>query len=114
MRGARTLAGTLALALVFAIAALGLYRALPQEITPTEDRGFFFAVASTPIGASLDYTDEQVRKVEAVLEPYRESGEIGTVLAIVGRGESNRAFVIARLSDWEFERADAVQSESRG
>jgi hydrophobe/amphiphile efflux-1 (HAE1) family protein len=92
---------TIATALVFAIWALGLYRSLPQEITPTEDRGFFFAVASAPVGASLDYTDEQIRRAESVLDPYRESGEIETVLSIVGRGESNRAYVIARLSDWE-------------
>src|SRR5699024_7257221 len=58
------------------------------------------AVASTPVGASLAYTDEQVRRVEALLEPYRESGEIETVLSIVGSGSSSRAFVIARLADW--------------
>lgn len=91
---------TLATALVLAVACLGLYRSLPQEITPSEDRGVFFAVASTPVGASLTYTDEQVRKVEAVLAPYRESGEVETVLSIVGRGDANRAFVIARLADW--------------
>jgi hydrophobe/amphiphile efflux-1 (HAE1) family protein len=91
---------TLAVAVVFAVGTFGLYRGLPQEITPEEDRGTFFSVASTPVGASLAYTDEQVREVEAVLEPYRESGEIQTVLSIVGTGETNRAYIIARLADW--------------
>ncbi len=92
---------TLAAALVFAVFSFGLYRSLPQEITPSEDRGVIFAMASTPVGASLAYTDEQVRKVEAVLAPYRESGDVATVLSIVGRGSSNRAFVIARMADWD-------------
>src|SRR5690625_1575934 len=97
---------TLAVAAVFAIASFGLYRSLPQEITPPEDRGQFFAMASTPVGASLDYTDEQVRKVEALLQPYRESGEIETVLAIIGSGGGNRAFIIGRLAPWESGRRD--------
>ena len=59
---------TLALALVCAIGTFGLYRSLPQEITPDEDRGTIFAVASTPVGASLAYTDEQVRKIREIFE----------------------------------------------
>jgi len=90
-----------AAALIFALVSFGLYRLLPSEITPPEDRGFFFVIASAPTGASLPFTNAQVERIEAILAPYRESGEIATVQSIVGRGRSNTAFVIARLADWE-------------
>ncbi|MDA8870041.1 efflux RND transporter permease subunit [Rhizobiaceae bacterium] len=102
----------MAAALVFAALSFGLYKSLPQEITPTEDRGFFFAIVNAPGSASLAYTAEQVGKVEAVLAPYRDTGEINVVQSIVGRGSLSRAFVISRLTDWESGRRN--QAEIQG
>ena len=88
-------------AVLFGLYAFSVYRDLPQEITPQEDRGYFFTIVSAPTSASLEYTASQVRLVEDILVPYREAGEIDIVLSLVGRGSSNRAFVVARLTDWE-------------
>lgn len=96
-------------ALVFAALSFGLYRSLPQEITPTEDRGYFFASVTAPGSASLDYTAAQVAKVEALFAPYREAGEVDVVQSIIGRGRTSSAFVIARLTDWESGRRDQAE-----
>jgi multidrug efflux pump len=80
----------------------GLYRALPQELTPTEDRGVFFVPVTAPQGSTAGYTDAQVRKVEAILQPLRASGEVTRILGIVGRGgQPHQAFVVARLAPWD-------------
>ena len=50
----------LAAALVGA-ASVTLYRAMPQELVPTEDRGVFFVSVTAPQGATVDYTDVEAR-----------------------------------------------------
>jgi multidrug efflux pump len=90
---------------VGATAAL-LYRALPKELTPTEDQGRFFISLEAPEGASLAATTAQVRQVEQILEPYRrEGGPIATVLSIVapgwgGAAAVNTARIIVRPRPW--------------
>ncbi|HSA83001.1 MAG TPA: efflux RND transporter permease subunit, partial [Geminicoccaceae bacterium] len=108
-RGYRSLLGraldapvlVLLLAALIGAASYGLYRVLPQELTPTEDRGVFFVPVTAPQGSTVAYTDRQARQVEAILQPLRQSGEAARVFAIVGRGgDGHRAFVVARLADW--------------
>ncbi len=91
----------LAIATVLTGAAVLLYRALPQELAPTEDRGVFFISARAPEGATLAFTDAGVRKIEQVLQPLLDRNEAQRVLAIAGQGGNrNRAFVVVGLSDW--------------
>jgi len=86
---------------IFGVGAWISWQALPQELTPPEDRGFVLLVVSAPQGSSLAYTDRKVAEVEAILEPYVESGEMQSVLAVIGTwGRSNRAFIAAPLVDW--------------
>ncbi|WP_321828692.1 efflux RND transporter permease subunit [Thalassovita sp.] len=99
----------IAVALGFAIIAFGVFSQLTTALTPEEDRGSFFIRATAPAGASVTFTDEQVTKVEAILQPYIDDGEIAALLALVGAGGSNAAAVIARLSDWDLrERSQQV------
>jgi multidrug efflux pump len=91
----------LLVAALIAGASWGLYRVLPQELTPTEDRGLFFVPVTAPQGSTVAYTNTQVGKVEAILQPLRASGEATRIFAIVGRGgEPHQAFVVARLAPW--------------
>ncbi len=87
-------------ALVFAGGAYFAYLALPQQLTPTEDRGVMLIMARAPQGVNLDYMTEQVAKVERVLEAYVRKGEVTNVLSLIGRGGTNRAFIIAPLAPW--------------
>ena len=90
------------LGLLLAGTSFGLYRGLPQELAPKEDRGVFFVPVTTPQGSTVAYTDEQVMQIEAAIQPLAENGEVERVFAIVGsRGQANRAFVVARLALWD-------------
>ena len=88
------------LALAFAIVSYGTFSQLTSALTPPEDRGVFFIRASTPAGSSLNFTDGQVQKIEAVLDPYVASGDVSAVQSIIGTGSSSSAFVIVRLANW--------------
>ena len=54
------------------VALVLLFRALPTELAPAEDRGTFQMVMEGPEGAGFDYTVRQMQQVEKIL-----AGEIG-------------------------------------
>lgn len=54
------------------VAMLVLFKTLPSEPAPAEDRGSFQMVMEGPEGAGFDYTVAQMKQVEAIL-----AGEIG-------------------------------------
>ena len=58
-----------------AIAAV-LFRALPSELTPREDRGMMFIGMTGPEGASLDYMDRHARLAEEILLREVATGEV--------------------------------------
>jgi multidrug efflux pump len=105
----------LAIGLAVAGAAAWLNAELPRELAPKEDRGVFFVAVSAPQGATVEYTDREVRQVEERLLPLLEEGEPGArMFSIVGIwGEANRAFVVVRLDDWE-DREQSSQEIVRG
>ncbi len=78
---------------------------LPQEFSPSEDRGVLFMVASTPEGSSFEYTVDQVLAIEERLMPLVEAGEVKRLLIRApgwGGGDAfNRAFTIMVLHPWE-------------
>lgn len=77
--------------------ALSLVGELEQELTPPEDRSVALLSISAPQGVSLDYTNQQTRRIESLIEPLRASGEIASTFAIVGTGAPNRAFMVMTL-----------------
>lgn len=82
--------------------SFALYRVLPKELTPGEDRGVFFIPVTAPQGATVGYTDGETKKVEAIVSPLLERGVAERVFAIVGRrNEPHRAFVVVRLAHWD-------------
>jgi HAE1 family hydrophobic/amphiphilic exporter-1 len=99
----------IAAAAAFALLASVLYGQVRQELTPPEDRAVLLFSISAPQGVSLDYTSSQLRRIEAILQPYREKGEATNIFSIAGRGGSpNSAFVVMTLARWE-ERARSQQ-----
>ena len=85
---------------IFSFAAYLTFLQMPQELTPSEDRGVVLMSISAPQGASLDYTNSQLRRVEEIVLPYVKSGEATNVFAISGRGTSNSAFLVVTLKPW--------------
>ena len=86
--------------LVFAGFAWLAYATIPSEITPTEDRGVIQIRLGTQQGTNLDYMLSKAKIVEDVLAEFKKRGEVTDVLSMVGRGGTNRAFIIAPLAHW--------------
>jgi len=91
----------LALAGTFVILALSvvLFRILPAELSPTEDRGLIFNLVMAPEGSTLDYTDRYVRRAEAIYQNVPEMQAMFTAVGL-GFGAPGRvtdAFMFVRL-----------------
>ena len=92
----------IAVSVAAAIAAVVLYGTIRKELTPPEDRAVILMSMSTPQGVSLDFTSAQMRKVEALVEPLRASGEVRNVFSIAGRrGQANSGFAVLTLAPWD-------------
>ena len=66
-----------AMMLASVVAMVLLFKFLPSELAPAEDRGSFQMVMEGPEGAGYDYTVKQMQQVEAIL-----AGEVGDGKAI--------------------------------
>jgi multidrug efflux pump len=107
----RTYAATLGLALrrrwwviggaaALVVAAVVVYRLLPRELVPVEDRGAAFGIVVAPEGATLDYTDRYMRQVEEKLLalPERRGLFSATGLGFGGPGRVTNGFVFLSLA----------------
>jgi multidrug efflux pump len=72
-----------------------IFRFLPSELVPIEDRGIAFGIVIAPEGATLDYTDRYMREVEKRLLslPERRSLFSATGLGFGGPGRVTNGFV---------------------
>ena len=87
---------------LFAGASYGAFGMLRQELTPPEDRSMAMLRIQAPQGVSLDYTMQQLRKIEQLIQPLRDSGEIQATFANAGQGGSvNSAFMVMSLAPWD-------------
>jgi multidrug efflux pump len=96
----------LALGGVVAMLAYNLWLALPKEFAPIEDRGVVIVQVTAPEGSSLDYTREQVMKLEQVLRPYIDKGQAVAIMANIAPGFQrpapvNVANISLRLKPWD-------------
>jgi len=88
------------------VVSLVLFQVTQKELAPTEDRGVFIIVVSTPEGSTLEYTDKIVKQVEEYLIPYKNNNEIKKLFAVVAPGFSgqpgavNTAYLFATLTPW--------------
>ncbi|GAA2889044.1 HAE1 family hydrophobic/amphiphilic exporter-1 [Aminobacter niigataensis] len=86
---------------LFAGAAYLAFGNVRQELTPTEDRSMVMLRVSAPQGVSLDYTASQLRRIEALIEPLRKSGEIESTFVSAGMGNNNNSgFMVLSLAPW--------------
>jgi HAE1 family hydrophobic/amphiphilic exporter-1 len=83
-------------ALVFAL-ALSLWGQLDQEVTPPEDRSVALLSVSAPQGVSLEFTSQQMRRIETLIQPMMDAGEIENTFSIAGIGAGNRGFMVMGL-----------------
>ncbi|MFA6154617.1 efflux RND transporter permease subunit [Mesorhizobium sp.] len=89
-------------AVLFAGTAFALFGTIRQELTPTEDRAAVLLRISAPQGVSLDYTTQQMQKIEKLIQPMRDSGEIRSTFENAGQnGSYNSGFMVMTLAPWD-------------
>jgi HAE1 family hydrophobic/amphiphilic exporter-1 len=89
-------------AVLFSALAVVLFPTIRSELTPPEDRSAAFLRINAPQGVSLDYLAQQMRGIEDLIQPLRDSGEIASVFAIAGSGGTqNSGFMVLSLAPWD-------------
>ena len=79
--------------------SLVLFRLLPSELVPVEDRGIGFGVVIAPEGSTLEYTDRYMREIEARLLalPERRALFSAVGLGFGGPGNVTNGFMFLAL-----------------
>lgn len=82
-----------------------LFRTLPTELTPAEDRGQFSIQVTAPLGASFDYTSRYMTVVEEILLQELGGGEVERTFMRIpnsnGSEDVNTGMVQASMTDWD-------------
>lgn len=82
-----------------------LFKAIPAEYTPREDRGAIMVMVNGPEGATYSYMKDYMDEVERRLQPYLDSGEVESLMIRAPRGfgalsSFNNGMAIMVLSEW--------------
>ncbi|QQR39810.1 efflux RND transporter permease subunit [Devosia rhizoryzae] len=89
----------LLIAVLFAGSAYFVFGNLRQEITPPEDRSVINVGVSAPNTVSLDFVRTRLGQVEAMLQPYIDSGEATSLFVLSGWG--NGGNMTLSLAPWD-------------
>jgi len=86
-------------------AAAILFRVIPSELTPPEDRGMIYYTLNAPEGASLEYMDRHARMAEDMVARERATGDVVRGLSRIpggfgGATELNQARGFLLLAPW--------------
>ncbi|MRG66169.1 MMPL family transporter [Rhizobium pusense] len=88
-------------ALIFSGLSWIAFGMIQSELTPREDRASIMMRVTAPQGVSLEYTRDQLQRIEENLQPLRDSGEIRNIYSITGmNGSSNTGFMVLTLAPW--------------
>jgi multidrug efflux pump len=99
---------------IIALAAI-LFRILPSEYTPAEDRLRVFIMLTTPEGSSLQYLDRYMRQVESIVAEEIEAGNVLRMRSFAGgwTGDVGTGRVMLSLSPWEEREESAHEIAAR-
>jgi multidrug efflux pump len=73
----------IAVTVVVSVAGVLLFRILPSEFLPVEDRAVILTIMLAPEGSTLDYTLKYVKQVEQIM---LSQSEVERVISVVGLG----------------------------
>ncbi|NVK25657.1 MAG: efflux RND transporter permease subunit [Gammaproteobacteria bacterium] len=92
----------LVLIMFFAIVTMwGLFKIIPQELAPKEDRGNFFVSLSGAEGASFDNKLANTTAMEQKLLKYYERGDISRVIVRAPGWGGSSGIAIIGMPDWD-------------
>jgi multidrug efflux pump subunit AcrB len=81
--------------------AVGFFKMLEQDFLPDEDKGRLFCFLGAPQGATSEYTDRMVRKMETIAKATPEVDGYFSAVALPfgGPGKGNEGLMFIRLKD---------------
>ncbi|GAA0299746.1 efflux RND transporter permease subunit [Psychrosphaera haliotis] len=79
----------------------GLFKTIPQELAPQEDRGNFFMIVQAAEGASYKSNLANMDKVEEKLLKYYERGEVDRVIVRTPGFGGGAGIAIIGMPDWD-------------
>ncbi len=82
-----------------------LFRSIPSELAPPEDRGMIFYTLTAPEGSSLEYIDRHARESEDIIARERATGDVVRGLLRIpggfgGASDINQARGFLLLAPW--------------
>lgn len=92
---------TLAFVAVITVLAGSLMGQLGGEFAPEEDEGQFLVSFQTPLGSSIDYTDNKLAQVEQVLGQQQSVRSYFTAIGLGQQGQVNQGISFVRLEPRE-------------
>ena len=79
-----------------------IYKQLPNELTPKEDRAQIYLSMRAPQGVSIDYFNRQMSLIESKLDFWKKKGIIEHIYSVSGTGgATNSGFMMITLAPWE-------------
>ncbi|MFL0809678.1 MAG: efflux RND transporter permease subunit [Agarilytica sp.] len=109
----RCMAHPMRVLVVFALLIVSIaliFKQIPNEYAPKEDRGAFFVMVNGPEGATFEYMEEYMDEIERRLMHYVDTGEFTRLLVRAPRAFGNtetynHGIIIIVLDDWGKRRA---------
>ena len=96
-------AGLAAFVVVIGLAVV-LWRHVPKSFIPTEDKGYFAVALQLPDGASLQRTEDVIKRVEGYM---RQEPAVRNIVALAGMdilsrsNQTNSAVIFAQVKPWD-------------
>ena len=75
-----------------------MFQIIKSELSPTEDRGVIYGIVTSPQGATVGYTAENMRLIESM---YEAVPEMESYQAVAGNPTVSDGTAILRLKPWE-------------
>jgi multidrug efflux pump len=91
---------TIVVSIFLILVSAAIFKFMPSELVPTEDRGIGFGIVLAPEGSTLQYTDRNMKTIEDILLPLPERKGLFTAtgLGFQGPGRVTDGFMFLNLS----------------
>lgn len=88
----------LGLTLMVVLASVFFFSKIGKEFVPEEDEGNFIITMRTPLGSNIDYTNQKLKAVEAILSKEPAIKSYFTAVGLGKTGQVNEAMAFVRMA----------------
>jgi multidrug efflux pump len=101
--------GVVVLGLAVGLGMVPMFQIIKSELSPVEDRGVIYGIVTSPQGATVGYTADNMKAIESL---YEGVPEMESYQAVAGNPTVSDGTAILRLKPWE-ERTRSQQAIAR-